>query len=113
MSVDEIWADQSRPTEAKAAAAEAAAAAVAEEEITFEDNPGEEVSPPAPSPAPESAASKPSELFTKMNPPPEPDEADEVVATSSPPNDYEMVGDAREQDEMDELEAEIARELNN
>ena len=106
LSVDEIWSDQTGHVEASTAAAAIAAAAEAEEEITFDETPSEEAVAAAPSTMTDASTTKSSALFTQMNPPADPQEVDEP---STPP-DFEIVGDEGDA-EMDELEAEIAREL--
>jgi hypothetical protein len=106
LSVDEIWSDQTGNVEASTAAA-AIAAAEAEEEITFDDTASDEVvAAAAPSTMTDASTTKSSTLFTQMNPPSDTQEVDEPAT----PTDFEMVGDEGDA-EMDELEAEIAREL--
>jgi hypothetical protein len=106
LSVDEIWSDQNCPAKSKTAAA------VAEEEITFDDSSvPDDTNPTTVTTTRAVSVSKLSTLFTQMPPHVEPDDFDEEDVTSTPP-DFDMVEDVSDP-EMDELEAEIARELEN
>lgn len=105
LSVDEIWSDEHSPVESKIAI-------VAEEEITFDDAPHSKgVHPPSVSTQTEGTAVKSSPLFSQMFPSVEADD-DVLRDLSSTPPDYELVDESSDP-ELDELEAEIARELEN
>ena len=112
LSVDEIWSDQNCPAKAKTAAAVAAAAAVAEEEITFDNSSvPDDTTPTTVTTTGEASASKLNMLFTQMPPNVESMDFDDEEVASTPP-DFDMIEDISDP-EMDELEAEIARELEN